>query len=315
MHNGDSTAVRTARRLCAARIAAAIGALSGRPTDETVHLARRELKRARALLRLVHAGLPPATHVAVNAALRDVGRMLGAARDAAVQRALVRELAAATGVPTPALRPLLARLDREHRAGRAGIDARQARSLLASGRARLLAARLEGDGSMLATGFVRIYRRGRRGYAAAREVPRPARLHAWRKHVKHYWHALEALEPAWPRLITALAAEAHRLADVLGSHHDCALLATRLEAAPLPKRHKLRLAGELARRRAALRVRAFAIGERFYEERPRRLAPRAAQWWQLWMEAAPAEMLRAARGGRLPAAGSRLSSAAPATGG
>ncbi len=306
------TAVRTARRLCAVRIAAAIRALRGRPSDENVHLARRELKRARALLRLVRAALPAAAYASTNAALHEVGRMLGAARDAAVQRALVRELAAGVGVPPAALRPLLARLDREHRASRAAIDARQGRGLLATARARLLAVRLEGDGAMLAAAFVRIYRRGRRGYAAALEVPRPARLHAWRTHVKHYWHALEALEPAWPRLITALAAEAHRLADVLGAHHDCALLAARLETAPLSKRLRLRLAAELARRRAALRLRAFAIGERFYEERPRRLAPRAAQWWQLWIDAAPAEMLRAAAVTPAPAP---FSSAARARGG
>jgi len=301
MQKIDSTALRTARRLCAARIAAAERALTGRPTDEAIHLARRELKRARALLRLVRDGLAPAAFVAANTSMRDVGRMLGTARDAAVQRELARETAIAAGVPPAALRPLLARLDRERRARRAGIDASSARRLLAAARTRLVAARLEGDAAKLSAAFVRIYRRGRRGYAAAVEVPRPARLHSWRKHVKHYWHALEALEPAWPRLMTALAAEAHRLADVLGTHHDCALLAARLDSAPLPKPLRRRLAAALAKRRAALRVRAFAIGERFYEERPRRLAPRAAQWWQLWIDAAPAEMLRSARaGGRLP---------------
>ena len=203
MHKVDSTAVRTARRLCAARVAAAERALAGRPTDEAIHLARRELKRARALLRLVRDGLAPVAFDAANAALRDVGGALGAARDAAVQRELVRETALAAGIEPAALRPLLARLDRERRARRAGIDAAGARALLAAARTRLVAARLEGDAAMLAAGFVLIYRRGRRGYAAAREVPRPARLHAWRKHVKHYWHALEALEPAWPRLMTA----------------------------------------------------------------------------------------------------------------
>lgn len=300
MQQVDSTAVRTARRLCAARIAAAERALAGRPADEAIHLARRELKRARALLRLVRDGLAPAAFDAANAAMRDVARRLGAARDAAVQRELVRETAVAAGIPPAALRPMLARLDRERRAQRAGIDAHGARTLLAAARTRLLAARLEGDGAMLAAGFVRIYRRGRRGYAAAREVPRPARLHAWRKHVKHYWHALEALEPAWPRLMTALAAEAHRLAEVLGTHHDCALLAARLDTAPLPKPLRRRLVAALAKRRATLRLRAFAIGERFYEERPRRLAPRAAQWWQLWIDAAPAEMLRSARAAARP---------------
>lgn len=290
MQRVDATAGRKARRLCAARIVAAASALSGSPSDEAVHRARRELKRARALLRLVRAGLPAEAFGAVNTTLRDVGRMLGAARDAAVLRDLARETAAAAGIEAAALRPLVARFDRERRARRAGIDMRLARTMLATARARLLAARVEGDGSMLAVGFVRVYRRGRRAYAAARAVPRPARLHEWRRHVKHYWHALETLEPAWPRLMTALAAEAHRLADVLGAHHDCTLLAARLDTAPLPPALRRRLAAALARRRAMLRARAFAIGERLYEERPRRLAPRAAQWWQHWIDASPAEL-------------------------
>jgi CHAD domain-containing protein len=212
-----------------------------------------------------------------------------------VLRDLARETAAAVGIAPAALRPLVARLDRERRARRAGIDARKARSMLASARTRLLAARVEGDGAMLAVGFVRVYRRGRRAYAAACEVPRPARLHEWRRHVKHYWHALETLEPAWPRLMTALAAEAHRLADVLGTYHDCTLLVARLKTAPLPPALRRRLATALARRRAVLRARAFAIGERLYEERPRRLAPRAAQWWQHWVDAAPAAPSRPPR--------------------
>jgi CHAD domain-containing protein len=294
MRKADSTAVRTARRLCAARVAAAARALGGSASDAAVHLARRELKRARALLRLVRSGFPAEAYAATDAALRDVGRTLGTARDAAVMAELVRETAATAGVPPGELRALLARLERERRAGAAGIDKRAARAQLKVARARLLAARLEGDGAMLAVGFVRIYRRGRRAFAAARAVPRTTRLHDWRKHVKRYWHALEALEPAWPRLMTALAGEAHRLADVLGAHHDCTLLAAQLEEAPLRRVHRRRLLAALARRRAQLRARAFAIGARLYEERPRRLAPRAAQWWQHWIDAAPADMLKAA---------------------
>ncbi len=294
MRRVNSTAVRTARRLCAARVAAAGRALGGSPTDAAVHLARRELKRARALLRLVRAAFPPEVYAATDAVLRDVGGALGAARDAAVMAELLRETAATAGVPAGELRALTVRLERERRVRTAGIDKPGARAQLRIARARLLAARLEGDGAMLAAGFVRIYRRGRRAFAAAREVPRAARLHEWRKHVKRYWHALEALEPAWPRLMTALAGEAHRLADVLGAHHDCTLLAARLGATPLPRGQGRRLVAALTRRRAQLRARAFAIGARLYEERPQRLAPRAAQWWQHWIEAAPADMLKAA---------------------
>ena len=294
MSKVDTRAVRTARRLCAARIRAAGRALTASPSDEAVHLARRELKRARALLRLVRSGLAGDAYGRVNGTLREIGQMLGGARDAVVLKELARETAAGAGIAPAALRSLLMRFERERRTRQAHIDAARARAQLKVARQRLLAAPLEGDGTMLAVGFVRIYRRGRRALEAAREVPRPTRLHEWRKHVKQYWHALEVLEPAWPRVMTALAGEAHRLADVLGAYHDCTLLAARLDAAPLAPALRRKLAAALVRRRALLRSRAFTIGARLYEERPRRLAPRAAQWWQHWVVAAPT----AARRGR-----------------
>src|SRR4029453_4660084 len=64
----------------------ALGALDGRRplTDETVHDARKRLKRARAGLRLLRAALGNRAYRRENRALRDAARPLSEARDAKV---------------------------------------------------------------------------------------------------------------------------------------------------------------------------------------------------------------------------------------
>ena len=295
MPNTASKAVGTARRRCLLRIAAARAALGGAaPDDAHVHRARRELKRARALLRLVRAALPADVYRGANERLRDAGRLLAGARDAAVLQALVERTAMSASVRPLALRAFCRRLLQERQLAREGTDLAATRALLARARSQIAAAPVEGDSTLLAAGFVRIYRRGRRAFGGARRVRHPVRLHEWRKHVKHYWHALEVLEPVSPQLLGALAREARSLADALGQYHDCVLLAQRLKAAPLGAHVRRPLLRSLARRREALQRAALATGRRLYEQKPRRLARRGLEWWQLWAAAQGAE--RAARG-------------------
>ncbi|MBS0376653.1 MAG: CHAD domain-containing protein [Proteobacteria bacterium] len=282
MATGGNRATRRARALCGRHIAAAGRALRGRPDAAAIHQARRELKRARAWLQLARRGLERDERRALAAALAAVARRLGAARDATVLRALVVETAAEAGLARSVLAGFEAALGRERAAGRASLRPRELRLALAAARRRLLAAALRLDGERLSAGFTRLYRRGRRALAAAERVPRASRLHEWRKHVKHYGYALEALAPAWPRRIPPLAEEARALADALGEHHDCALLESRLAGARLAPAVRRRLRALLRRRRLALRARALRAGARLYGETPRRLRARADSWWIEW---------------------------------
>ncbi len=291
-------AVDTARHRCLQGIAAARAALRGAAPDDThVHRARRELKRARALLRLVRAALPADVYRGADETLRDAGRLLAGARDAAVLQALVERTAMSASVRPLAVRTFCRRLLQEWQLARDATDLAGTRALLARARSRIAAAPVEGDSALLAAGFVKIYRRGRQAFGGARRVRHPVRLHEWRKHVKHYWHALEVLEPVSPQLLGALAREARSLADALGQHHDCVLLAQRLKAAPLGAHVRRPLLRSLARRREALYRAALAAGRRLYEQKPRRLARRALEWWQGWAAVQGAERARRTTGG------------------
>ena len=58
---------------------------------EAVHEARKDLKKARSLLRLARPGLPGDVYRRENGALRATGRSLSGARDAEIGRASCRE--------------------------------------------------------------------------------------------------------------------------------------------------------------------------------------------------------------------------------
>jgi CHAD domain-containing protein len=76
---------REARRIVGQDIAKARAALkSRRLSDSSIHRARKSIKKARAVWRLLREALPSATYRQMNMQLRDAGRPLGAARDAKI---------------------------------------------------------------------------------------------------------------------------------------------------------------------------------------------------------------------------------------
>jgi CHAD domain-containing protein len=148
----------------------------------------------------------------------------------------------------------------------------------------LRGARVRGDWPVLTDGLCEVYRRGRRALGTARREPSAECLHEWRKQVKHLWHALELLEPAWPRPMRALAREAHRLADRLGEDHDLAVLRERLATAAIDETARAAAVAALDAWRRELQRSAFRRGERLYAEPPRRFVARVGAWYQAGSE-------------------------------
>jgi CHAD domain-containing protein len=246
-----------------------------RPSEKSVHEARKALKKARAALRLLRPGLEPAAYRAENALLRDAGRSLAPLRD------------------TTALRDVLDAL-RERKAGdrRVAVLARLATGLqveekrfatepaareaaLASS-LRLLKqslARAERPdfadigGKPLAKGMRRIYRKAREALAGARASRTPEALHEWRKQTKYLLNAIAMVDGAQKGRMKKTVRRAEKLADRLGDAHDLDLLAARARRRARDFRSLEALIGK---RRAKLEKRAFALGRRLYKRRPKR---------------------------------------------
>ena len=82
------------RRIAGKRMRSATDTLRdlSKDPDEAVHDARKDLKKLRALLRLVRDGLGEVRYRKENRALRNAGRALADFRDAAVRVELVEKL-------------------------------------------------------------------------------------------------------------------------------------------------------------------------------------------------------------------------------
>src|SRR6185437_16474643 len=78
---------------------------AGKSDDESVHEARKDLKRARATLRLLREALGNSTYKRENAAIRDAARPLSEVRDGRVLLDALRSLVKYYG-PTARALPL-----------------------------------------------------------------------------------------------------------------------------------------------------------------------------------------------------------------
>jgi CHAD domain-containing protein len=276
----------------------------GRGDDpaKAVHEARKDLKKARSLLRLARPGLPSAVYRRENTALRDTGRALSGARDADVLVETVADLGErSTGqLPETQFAALEAGLATE--AARARATDGDATAAAAVAALDAVAARVGDwplkrcDHGTFVRGATRAYKRGRAALAAVEESPTDERLHDLRKRVKDLWYHGRLLEEAWPRVVKAQAKAAHDLADLLGDDHDLAVLAARVErgiethnGTPIDADAVREL---VARRRAEIQAEALPLARRLYAERPKAFRARL----RAYLRAAGAERRVAAAG-------------------
>lgn len=247
---------------------------------EAVHGARKDIKKARALLRLARPGLPEATYRSENEALRDVARSLTAAREADV---LAETLELVTArlvgrVPELELDALRVRVTeiaaslRPPQAGGAGATADETVDALAQAAARARVLELDRcDTDTLVAGSVRAYARGVQALTAAQDETTAANLHDWRKRAKDLWYHQRLLRDAWPELFKAQADAADRLTKLLGDDHDLAQLGEHLPDEP----DVLEAITEL---RAELQADAFTLGHHLYAEKPKAFGRRLARY-------------------------------------
>ncbi|HEX7289584.1 MAG TPA: CHAD domain-containing protein [Conexibacter sp.] len=281
-------------RLCAReQLADAVERLerSGEDPVTAVHEARKDLKKTRALLRLVRPALGRKAYRRENDALRDAGLALSGARDADVRVATARALAehAAGRLSAEVFDALREALAGEVEGGPGGDGAGFAPVI-----EQLRAAELrvetwpldDADWETVLAGLMRAYARGRDAFATARSAPDPELLHAWRKRAKDLWYHQRLLAPAWPELLGAQAEAAHALSELLGDDHDLAVLAERLHddappLAPAVDAQRPELRALIAHRSEQLRADAVALGHRAYAESPKAFARRLARYVEL----------------------------------
>ena len=277
-------------RIAHGRISHALEELGGTTdstAEEAVHEARKDVKKLRALLRLVRSSTSTKVRTRENEALRDVGRSLSGKRDADVMLATLEGL---EDLPPDVAAPLRAQLE-EHRSAMAVASTDATALELTRIRERVRTWTPPGDNFVVVrAGLERGYWRGQRALRTARKDPSAENLHELRKRVKDHWYALTILRDVWPPVMDSLAKAAHALSERLGEDHDLEVLldfAKKRATDPDGADRLAVLAGVIESRREGLRFEAFALGQRLYVERPRALADRVESLWVIWRSQTP----------------------------
>jgi CHAD domain-containing protein len=281
------------RRIAAGRaedaLAELAGARSGDGLAEAVHAARKDMKKLRAVLRLVRKPLGEEFFRTENHRYRDAARLLSQSRDAEVKLETLGALRERLGdeLPDDPARDWCAALEaeREEIAGAGGEAAERierAVAAIGAGRDEIREWPLRGDSwKLIAPGLRRSYRQGRRGMRLTRRDPSTDNVHQWRKRVKDLWYQLRLVHRAWPQLLGETADRAHELADLLGDHHDLALLAEDLAGRDdLGQRDQL--AALIERRQVELLESALDLGARLFAEKPKAFGARVEGYWRAW---------------------------------
>lgn len=254
-------------------------------SDRAVHAVRKDLKRARAMLRLIRTALGERAYHRDNAAMRDVARTLGAARDSKILLDTFQGLPKSGQAVTAgrAETDLRSRLKREHTHFRGQLrDDRPAvrhacRSLraikrrLAGGRADRYAC------AVLELGVRRVYAHGRATLRHSQKRPTAQNLHELRKQTKYLWHQLEALATRRDQGTEALAAATHKLSDLLGDDHNLTVLRGKVLDASLRPRAQEELLASIDAKHARLVRQALTLAQRIYRDPPARFAARVAR--------------------------------------
>jgi CHAD domain-containing protein len=291
------------KRVVAAQVDDAIAGLRGEAglePPEAIHEARKDVKKIRSALRLVRDALGDDVWRRENDHYRDVARRLSSFRDAEILVEALDGLGERFGQSArDRFDAFREQLDEENRA--AHDDGSVERAMvgaaaeLATGRSRIEGLPLEGDGwDLVRPGIHRSYRSGRKRLRAVEEEPSVTNLHELRKRAKDLWYQLRLIRDADAAMLGALADHTHDLSDHLGDDHDLALLhdeAQRRRDAFSTAGDQRHLLEEIDQRRGELQFAAISLGERIYDEKPKRFTKALEKRWNAWRDREPVAAL------------------------
>jgi CHAD domain-containing protein len=281
------------RRIALGRAEKALDELAGGEGEElasAIHAARKDMKKLRAVLRLTRDELGKGLFKSENQRYREAGRLLSGTRDAEVKLKTLRALMSRFGgeLPDGAAAGWEATLARERdQAAGARVSRRieQAVRSVEEGRDRIHDWPLETNSwKLVAPGLAKSYGQGRQAMKRTLANRRASNAHEWRKRAKDLWYQLRIVHEAWPELLAETASQAHQLADLLGDHHDLAVLEQDLAGRENLVERKAFVAA-IERQQEELLERAFEIGLRLYAEKPKVFRRRLKRYWSAWREA------------------------------
>jgi CHAD domain-containing protein len=137
------------------------------------------------------------------------------------------------------------------------------------------------------SGFEHTYRQARRALAAAYRAPTAECFHEWRKSVKYHWYHTRLLSPLWDQALAPRVEAANTLGELLGLHHDLAVLRTTMV-------HSRQAGGArgsvnafvtlVDRHQAHVAATARPLGMRLFAEKASAIGSRYETYWSASLE-------------------------------
>lgn len=139
------------------------------------------------------------------------------------------------------------------------------------------------DGFTAVSGGLRkTYARARKAMESVQDDPTPERFHEWRKRVKYHWYHVRLLRDIWPEEMRARCNEAHRLSQLLGDHHNMAVLVEWLTKdceACANETIFSTFYGMIEKRMQEIELMAWPLGGWLFAEKPKHMVRRFEAYW------------------------------------
>lgn len=260
-------------------------------SGKTVHPARRRLKLARSLLRLMKPSLGKDIFQQENQALRNAAHALATLRLTEAMSEAIAKLKAGTGdgASDEAVFAALEAAARELRADVVSPEETARRIETALAAIEELRPRIadwplpKRDMSLFVEGMRTSFAKARRLLREGLERGETPLLHEARKSVIHHLHHIELLSPLWPRLFKVWAAELQELREDLGDLNDLDDLSDEFARPDSPFAaiaRKDRALALIDRRRKSILARIANETGHLFAEQPKNFAARIDALWR-----------------------------------
>lgn len=257
--------------------------------DDGIHEARKCLKRARTLLRLVRPVLGRA-YRDQNVQLREIAHKLSELRDMQalaetidhlkendVDRGITSALERLRGMVLKRKEELFRQAEKQNGLAGAVEKLREIRNGIAA--LQLERANYE----TLTFAFEDTVQRGQDAFSLALKDQEEENLHECRKRTKDLRYQLEFLHKMWPDVLSGYADAAKHLEKTLGKHHDLSVLAGMTSRKTAQGRKDATLLSKALRKeQKPLRKEAENVGQMLYSEGSKVWAERLERCWQAW---------------------------------
>lgn len=259
----------------------------GENLDKSIHDARKNFKKLRAVLRLVKTDLSQHFYRTHNIHFRNLSRKIAGLRDSFVMIEALENLVKDHNDDLNNYDELVNSLQEEYHKTKNIILYEENRPLEV---AKSLEFSLEEFSSMphiengfltLGEGINKIYSKGKYFLNLTYSQTDSEIFHEWRKNVKYLWHLLQIVQPINYRVIKKLTVHFKQLSDFIGDEHDLYELKLLLNSKNLDSEKIINM---INIKQFELRKEAWKLGETLYSKSSNNFIEELTGYYNKWKQ-------------------------------